>query len=88
MISKNLGKGLGEPKILGRIETIQIITLLKSAWIIRRACRFDEICYHVDPSESTHVKTGVKTSHRVKIIMMPPNYIQSRCKGGYRFTKS
>ena len=36
IISKNLRKGLDEVEIRGKIETIQIIALLKSVRILRR----------------------------------------------------
>ena len=51
MIPKGVEKSLKEMENGGRIKTIQTTVLLRSARILRRVWRHEEVCCHQDSSE-------------------------------------
>ena len=61
-ITKGLLKGLEDLEVGGRIETIQMTALLRTARILRRDL---EICCHSNSSEKQSVNTDVKNSKGV-----------------------
>ena len=61
-VTKRLLKGLEDLEIRGWVETIQNITLFKSAWIPRR---IQETCCHSDFNERPSANTDVKNSQGV-----------------------
>ena len=70
-ITKGLLKGLEDLEVGGRVETIQMIALLRTARILRRVA---ETCCHSNSSERRSANTDVKNSKGV-IKMMQLNYI-------------
>ena len=62
-VSKGLLKGLKDLRIRGRVETIKITTLLRTARIVRRVL---ETCCHSNSSERPSANADVKNSQRVK----------------------
>ena len=61
-VIEGLLKGLEDLEIRGQVETIQTITLLRSARIVRRVL---EICCHSNFSEKLSASADVKNSERV-----------------------
>ena len=64
-ITKGLLKGLEDFEVGGRVETIQMTALMKTARILRRVWRLEETCYHSDSSEKSSANTDVKNSKGV-----------------------
>ncbi len=59
-ITKGLSKGLEDLEVGGRVETIQMTALLRTAKILRRV--LEETCYHSNSSEKPSANADVKNS--------------------------
>ena len=59
-ITKGLLKGLEDLECDGRVETIQMTALLRTARILRRV--LEETCYHSNSKERPSANTDVKNS--------------------------
>ena len=64
-ITKRLFKGLEDLEVGGRVETIQMTALLRTARILRRALETDETCCHSNSREKPSANTDVKNSKGV-----------------------
>ena len=60
-ITKGLFKALEDLEVSGRVETIQMTTLLRAARILR----LEETCCHSNSSEKPSANTDVKNSKEV-----------------------
>ena len=63
-VPKALLKGLEDFEVDGRVETIQITTLLRTARILRRVLETWETCCHSNSSERPSADADVKNSSR------------------------
>ena len=77
-VTKELLKGLENLEVGGRVETIQMTALLRTARILRRVL---ETCCHSNSSEKPSANTDVKNSkgannnnHPYKTIIASSNY--------------
>ena len=52
-ITKGLFKGLEDLEVGGRVETIQMTALLRTARILKRILEIEETCPHSNSSERT-----------------------------------
>ena len=59
-VTKGLLKGLEELEVVGRVETIQTTTLLRTARILRTVL---ETCCHSDSSKNPSANADVKSSN-------------------------
>ena len=59
-ITKGLLKGLEDLEVGGRVETIQVTALLRTARILKRV--LEETCCHSNSSEKPSGNTDVKNS--------------------------
>ena len=64
-MTKGLLKGLEDLEVGGRIETIQMTALLRTAKILRRFLEIEETCCHSNSSEKPSANANVKNSKRV-----------------------
>ena len=69
-ITKGLLKGLEDLRVGGRVETIQMTALLRTARILRRVLRLEETCRHSNTSEKPSTNTDVKNSKGIIIIII------------------
>ena len=79
-ITKWLLKGLEDLEVGGRVETIHMTALLRTARILRRVL---ETCCHSNFSEKPSANTDVKNSKRVnnnKNILIPRGNIDTMCQ--------
>ena len=63
-ITKGLLKSLGELEVAGRVETIQMTALLRTARILRRVLETWEDDCHSNPCEKPSANTDVKKNLR------------------------
>ena len=71
-ITKELLKGLEDLEVGGRIETIQMIALLRTARIRDEPWRLEETCCHSSSCEKSSANTDVKNSKGVnnKLLLL------------------
>ena len=66
-VIKGLLKGLEDLEARGRVETIQITALWRTASILGRSWRCEETCCHSNFSKRPSAKADVKNYHGVRI---------------------
>ena len=74
-VTKGLLKGLKDLEVVGRVETIQNTTLLRTARILKESWRLEETCCHSYSRERLSTKTDVKYSQGVN----NDNYNKTEC---------
>ena len=71
-VTKGLFKSLDDLEVGGRVEILQTIALLRTAWISRRVLQTWETCCHSNSIQKLLGKTNVKSSQGVNNRSLNP----------------